>query len=133
MVKHCTRIFGNRPPPSESANLLLAALPAHEYKRIVQSLDPVSLKLKTLLHRAGEPIKHVYFPGGGFCSVLTVLKDGDIVEVATVGREGMVGITAVLDGGRVSSTSMVQGETKICYRMKANAFRQEMDRAGSLL
>jgi CRP-like cAMP-binding protein len=60
--------------------------------------------------------------------VLTVLKDGDMVEVATIGREGMVGITAVLDGGRVSSTSMVQGETEICYRMKANAFRREMDR-----
>jgi CRP-like cAMP-binding protein len=118
----------SRPPPNDNANLLLAALPAHEYKRIAQSLDSVSLKLKTLLHRPGEPIEHVYFPGGGFCSVLTVLRDGDMVEVATIGREGMVGIAAVLDGGRMSAASMVQGETEICYRMKANAFRREMDR-----
>jgi CRP-like cAMP-binding protein len=117
-----------RPPPNDNTNLLLAALPANEHKRIVQSLDRVPLKLKTLLHRAGEPIEHVYFPGGGFCSVLTVLKDGDMVEVATIGREGMVGITAALDGGPVSSISMVQGETEICYRMQANAFRREMDR-----
>jgi len=121
-------LTANRPPPDDNANLLLAALPAPEQKRIVQSLDRVPLKLKTILHNPGEPIEHVYFPGGGFCSVLTVLKDGDMVEVATIGREGMVGITAVLDGGPVSSTSMVQGETEICYRMKANAFRREMDR-----
>jgi len=52
-----------RPPPTDNANLLLAALPADEYKRIRQSLDVIPLKLKTLLHRSGEPIEHVYFPG----------------------------------------------------------------------
>jgi CRP-like cAMP-binding protein len=52
------------------------------------------------------------------------------VEVATVGREGMVGVSAVLDPNPVSSISMVQGETKICYRMTGEAFRQEMDRRG---
>jgi CRP-like cAMP-binding protein len=114
----------------ENANLLLAALPVDEYTRIIESLDPVSLKLKTLLHRPGEPIEHVYFPGGGFCSILTLLKDGRMVEVATVGREGMVGVSAVLDGNPVSSVSMVQGETEICYRMTGEAFRQEMDRRG---
>src|SRR5438093_2138608 len=53
-----------------------------------------------------------------------------MVEVATIGREGMVGVTAVLDGNPVPSTSMVQGETDTCYRMKADAFRREMDRRG---
>jgi hypothetical protein len=37
-----------------------------------------------------------FFPGGGFCSVLTVLQGGDMVEVATIGHEGMVGASAVL-------------------------------------
>jgi len=120
----------NRPPPQDNRNLLLAALPADEYTRIAQSLDTIPLKLKSLLHRAGDPIEYVYFPGGGFCSIVTVLKDGGMVEVATIGREGMVGVTAVLDGNPVSSTSMVQGETDICYRMKAHAFRLEMDRRG---
>ena len=70
----------NRPPPTDNANLLLAALPADEYKRILPSLDLVPLKLKNIIHRAGDPIEHVYFPGGGFCSMLTVLKDGGMVE-----------------------------------------------------
>jgi CRP-like cAMP-binding protein len=121
----------NRPPPTGNENRLLAALPADDYKRILPSLDLVPLKLKTLIHRAGDPIEHVYFPGGGFCSMLTVLKDGGMVEVATIGREGMVGVSAVLDGNPIPSTSMVQGETDICYRMKADAFRREMERRGA--
>jgi CRP-like cAMP-binding protein len=129
MVKRRTH-SANRPPPTGNANLLLAALPAAEYKRVAQSLETVPLKLKAFIHRAGDPIEHVYFPGGGFCSMLAVLKDGGMVEVATIGREGMVGVSAVLDGNPASSTSMVQGETAICYRMKADAFRREMDRRG---
>jgi CRP-like cAMP-binding protein len=120
----------NRPPPQDNRNLLLAALPADEYNRIAESLETIPLKLKSFLHRAGDPIEHVYFPGGGFCSMLAVLKDGAMVEVATIGREGMVGVTAVLDGNPVSSTSMVQGETDTCYRMTADAFRLEMERRG---
>lgn len=56
-------------------------------------MDVIPLKLKELLHTPGGHIQYVYFPGGGFCSIVTVLKDGGMVEVATVGREGMVGAT----------------------------------------
>ena len=53
----------------------------------------------------------------------------NMVEVATIGREGMVGIDAALDGTRISrSAVMVQGESDICYRMTARVFRCEMDR-----
>lgn len=52
-----------------------------------------------------------------------------MVEVATIGREGVVGITAVLDNP-VSSASMVQGEADTCYRMQVDVFRREMERRG---
>src|SRR3989441_2262399 len=120
----------NRPPLAEVQNLLLAALPKVDRERLVPTLEIVPLKLKDLLHKAGEPIQYVYFPGGGFCSMVTVLEDGGMVEVATVGREGMVGVTALLDGGSPTAASLVQGETDICYRMAADAYRREMDRRG---
>src|SRR5712691_6023241 len=92
----------NRPPPSDSQNLLLAALPLEDYERLAPALEVVPLKLKDILHKPGEPLRHVYFPGGGgFLSLLTVLQNGEIVKVATIGREGMVGVSAVLDGGCV--------------------------------
>ena len=120
----------NRPPPisTDNSNLLLAALPQNEYSRILPRLDVIPLKLKEFLHKSGDPVRYVYFPASGFCSELTVLQDGTMVEVATVGREGMVGISAVMDGGPVPSTAMVQAAGDTCYRMTAEDFRREMER-----
>jgi CRP-like cAMP-binding protein len=124
-------LSANRLPPAGNPNRLLAALPAADYTRILPSLTVVPLKLKDILHKPGAPIRDVYFPGGGFCSMLTVLEDGSMVEVATIGREGMVGVSAVLDGTPVTSAAMVQGETDTCYRMTVDAFRREIDRRGA--
>jgi CRP-like cAMP-binding protein len=117
----------SRPPP---ANNLLAALPAGEYARLAPSLGTTTLKLKRFLHKPGEPVDLVYFPGGGFASVVTVLKDGGMVEVATIGREGMLGMSAALSRDPSPSAAMVQAESDTCYTMSADAFRQEMDRRG---
>jgi CRP-like cAMP-binding protein len=117
----------NRPPP---ANHLLAALPPDDYQRLASNLDVIPLKLKEFLHKPGEPIEHVYFPGGGFASVVTVLEDGDMVEVATIGREGMLGVSAVLNGDPSPAAAMVQAEADTCYKMAVGVFRDEMDRRG---
>jgi CRP-like cAMP-binding protein len=117
------------PPPTDT-NLLLAALPASDYQRIVALLDVVSLPLKQILHRTGELIDYVYFPGGGFCSELTLLESGEMVEIATIGREGMVGIFAGQDGQRAPSVAMVQAATALCYRLPVTTFRREMDQQG---
>ena len=123
----------NRPPPTDPQNLLLAALPPEDYARLAPALEVIPLILKEILHKPGERLQHVYFPGGGgFCSMLTVLQDGGMVEVATIGREGMVGVSAVLDGGRVPSCAMVQAETATCYRLTVDALRRETDRHGAL-
>jgi CRP-like cAMP-binding protein len=109
-------------------NLLLAALPAAEYARMLPNLQPVAVRVRQILHGPSEPVEHVYFPGDGFCSELTVLADGTMVEVATVGREGMAGMLGVGEGGTVPSATMVQGEMQTCFRMAAGAFRAEMRR-----
>jgi len=120
-----------RPRP-DFRNLLLAALPAEEQNRLATDLQVIPLTLKEYLYKPGEPTNYVYFPGGGFCSLVTVLRDGGMVEVATIGREGIVGVDAASEGGRLSSSAvMVQGETDICYRMMARSFRREMDRRGA--
>jgi CRP-like cAMP-binding protein len=121
----------SRLPRARNPNLLLAALPAADYTRIAAALTVVPLKLKDILHKPGERIHYVYFPGAGFCSMLASLENGGMVEVATVGREGMVGTTALLDGSTANAIAMVQGETDTCYRMQADGFRREMDRRGA--
>jgi CRP-like cAMP-binding protein len=125
------RSSSNRPTSETVQNRLLAALPTSDRERLVVALDVIPLKLKELLHKPGEPIRHVYFPGGGFCSLVTVLEDGSMVEVATIGKEGAVGVTGVLDGTPPSSATMVQGASSTCYRMPADTFRREMNRRGA--
>jgi CRP-like cAMP-binding protein len=112
-------------------NLLLAALPLHEYEGFVQRLEVLPLKLKQIVHYPGDPVEHVYFPGGGFLSVLTVLQDGSMVEVATIGREGMTGVSSALDGNGPRSVVMVQAQMATCYRLGVDDFRREMDRHGA--
>ena len=139
--RHSTTVpSANRPPPpaknrsprSESAavqTLLLAALSPDDYRQLAPTLELVSPRLKDILHKPGEPVQHVYFPGGGgFLSVLTVLQDGRMVEVATVGREGMVGAAAISSDGPAPGMTMVQAVMDTCHRITAKAFRREMDR-----
>jgi CRP-like cAMP-binding protein len=125
--------FKRRPPAPSGpppANQLLAALPASDYARLAPTLTVIPLKLKRFLHKPGEPLDQVYFPGGGFVSVVTVLKDGSMVEVATIGREGMIGMSGALNREPSPSATMVQAESDICYTMPAKTFREEMDRRG---
>ena len=124
----------NRPPPSAKSprsNVLLAALPPDDYTRVAATLDLIPLPLKQVIHKPGESIQHTYFPGGGFCSLLTVLADGGMVEVATIGREGMVGLPMIFEGSSSPSLAMVQAVCDECYRMPAAAFRVEMNRRGA--
>ena len=128
----------NRPPPSsrgrpslaENQNRLLAALPLDVYTRVASNLESIQLPLKEFLYKPGESIAHVYFPGGGFCSIVTVLADGSMVEVATIGREGMLGLSTVSGGHRGASAAMVQGESDLWYRLPMVAFRHEMELQG---
>jgi CRP-like cAMP-binding protein len=123
---------GTAPARSSPSNRLLAALSPADYARLAPSIETVPLRLRDHVHKPDEHISHLYFPGDGFCSVVTVLKDGSMVEVATIGREGVVGMSAVLNGNNPSpSLAMVQGEIETCYRLPVEAFRQEMDRRGA--
>lgn len=118
-------------PPAGIQNFLLAALPPEDLTRIMPLLEVVPLRLKELLHKPGEAIDYVYFPGCGFCSIVTVLEDGSMVEAATVGREGLVGLSATLDENPSSMAAMAQTDMSVCYRMDACAFREEMERCGA--
>jgi CRP-like cAMP-binding protein len=72
-------------------NRLLAALPTAEYNQLAAELRLQSTEVGRPLHDDGRPIADVYFPNGGVFSVTSRMHDDALVEVATVGREGMLG------------------------------------------
>ena len=101
----------NRPMPPRSerdltrsvGNRLLAALPADAFAILEPDLRQLTLPQGVLCYGAGEPIDQVYFPHTGMISQLITTGDGDMVETASTGREGAVGLQCGL-GPRLSFT-----------------------------
>lgn len=116
-----------------SRNLLLASLSPEDYAAIRPLLEIVALAPQLILHNPGEASKFVYFPRSGFMSVAVALRDGSMVEVAPVGREGLAGIPAT--GPSLSAMTnaliVVHGENDCAYRMRIEDFRREMDKCGA--
>ena len=56
------------------------------------------------LQEHGAPVTDVYFPNRGVFPITNEMRDGALVEVATVGIEGMLGIGVFL-GDRWSHSS----------------------------
>jgi CRP-like cAMP-binding protein len=80
-------------------NRLLVRLPEAEYDRLVPLFEPVTLAPKQLLHQINHPLMHVYFPLRGMFSLMIFMEDGKQVEVASVGHEGMIGLSVALGVG----------------------------------
>lgn len=107
-----------------NANKLLARLPQEDRLRIEEQLVPHFLRLKTVLFEPGEVVDGVHFPLDGVVSLVAPMEDGNIVEVATIGNEGLVGVPTVLGGSlRVRAISQVAGRA---LSMPTSAFLHEL-------
>ena len=104
-------------------NLLLAGLPVGELALLEPYLKDVVLKQATVLQEQGDLIEQVYFPHDGIISLLAVMRQGDAIEVATIGYEGAVGSLSGL-GPRRSYTRAVVQVSGRASRIAATRFRQ---------
>jgi CRP-like cAMP-binding protein len=109
---------------------LLSSLPQEDYLRVYSQLTWRPLRVRQVLHKHGEPIGEIFFPGRSVCSITNAMEDGGVVEVATVGREGLVGIGAVLGNSVASGDAFVQVAAEPAAVMSISAFRREMERRG---
>ncbi len=80
-------------------NNLLASLPANVLQQIETQLVPVSLPKDRTLHYPGRDVDQIYFLEEGICSMVVNLESGATVEVGRIGREGFVGMAALLGAG----------------------------------
>ena len=105
-------------------NKMLAALPANEYQRIANKLEPFDLKFGETIYEPNENIKYVYFPKSGIISFLTAIEQRSTLEVGLVGNEGMVGLSAFL-GITKSPNNAVVRAAGTAWKMKAADFLKE--------
>ena len=93
--------MSDRPtPPTVLRNRFLARLPEPSYRRLLPHLEPAEFATGQVLYELGGPIESAYFPAGAVLSALVVMRDGGVIEVGTVGFEGLVGHHGF--GGRTS-------------------------------
>jgi len=118
---------------SKRSNRLLSALPEGDYERLKGQLQPRAVQQKQPLGEAGYRIDEVHFPVDAVVSILTRMDEGPSVEIATIGNEGVVGLTVAWGGTvmnpREVATVQVPGHV---VSMEAAAFREELDRQGAL-
>ena len=95
-------------PPANSPhqNRLLAAFSPEDSERFFSNLHPVSLALRHVIQPVAAPLEYVYFIEQGVASVLTTMANGATVEVGMIGREGLVGVSALF-GAEVSSQNVI--------------------------
>lgn len=115
----------------DGGNRLLSALPVEFQREIEPGLERVSLRLRELLYEANKRIEAVYFPLNGVVSMLADLEDESLIEVATVGNEGMIGLPLFLGAVNTPgiSFSQVPGDA---LRMTADYFQRITENGGPL-
>jgi len=89
-------------------NRFLASLPAKDLSLLAPHLRTVPLERGAMLHDAGDEMEYVYFPQSGMVSIVAVMRNGAMVETATIGRTGVVGATAALGSRCAVGRAMVQ-------------------------
>ena len=89
-------------------NALLAALPVEEFERLAPMLEVIDVQIRHQVYRPREPITEVYFPLSAVFSMVGLAGDRVVVEVGTVGFEGMIGLPLFLGAGASPNAAFCQ-------------------------
>ena len=100
-------------------NAFVGALPSDERKRVFAACETVEQRAGDVLYNVGDEIDYIYFPAGSMISLVTEMEDGRIVEAATVGLEGIVGLQRFLGAHNSAHRVVVQVPGKAA-RMPSN-------------
>jgi CRP-like cAMP-binding protein len=111
----------------ESGNAILDRLPAMEREPLLAAAEELFIYSGREIYEHGGAMPYVYFPLRGIVSLVVQMAEGKLVEAATVGSEGLVGVPAFLglDFSPFSAIGQVPGEalrvpTPLCMRLAAS-------------
>jgi CRP-like cAMP-binding protein len=112
--------------PTPIANNVLASLPRKVYQDVLPLFAPVALEFGELLYAEGERMKEVYFPQTCVVSLMVVVDHDAALEVALVGRDGLVGVPLALGAELSPVRALVQG-AGTALRITRLRFRAALD------
>jgi len=90
------------------ANFLLKALPDAEYRALAPHLAMEKLDQHHVLYDIRDAVSKVYFATDAVISLVIPLSTGEVIETAMVGRDGVIGAAAALNGRLSLNRAIVQ-------------------------
>jgi CRP-like cAMP-binding protein len=109
--------------PSNTGNILLDKLPQEVRDQLLASATFIDLPQRTPLFHAEATPEYIYFLTGGLTSVVVVMAEGGSAEVGMCGREGIVGVNALLGPSMMHAECFMQ-ITGTGYRLPMSAARE---------
>ncbi len=112
-------------PPTKSnpGNRLFHTLSPAAFALLAPHIEVSEMPRGAILSQPDQPLNRVHFPESGLVSVIGVYSDGSTIEMAAVGREGCVGLPAVLGGTLATARYIVQVPGRIARINTANLKR----------
>jgi CRP-like cAMP-binding protein len=101
-------VLTNAPESGRWSNRLLAALPQETLAILERDFKEVALAQGAVCFEAGDLIDQIYFPQSGMISLLVTTGAGEMVEAATIGREGAAGMQSALGERRSFTRATIQ-------------------------
>ncbi len=104
-------------------NAVLNGLEEAVNSAVIARGEIVSLGLRERIYEPDQPIREVYFPIDSVLSVVTQMKDGQSIEVGTIGREGMSAFPLLMGASSTSNDCycQVRGDA---IKIGADLFRE---------
>ncbi|WP_058187893.1 Crp/Fnr family transcriptional regulator [Terracidiphilus gabretensis] len=112
-------------------NRVLASFTGLDIQRLAAHLVPTIFKSKRSLHEPGEQIETVYFLEDAVASVVITVKNGSTVEVGLIGRDGVIGLPAVMGSGHAVNRTFIQLPGR-GFSMKAKILREQIELSSKL-
>ena len=119
-----------------SLNAILSGLDRSDLKAVIDQGSLVNLRVKHQIYQPEEVIETVYFPIDSVLSIVSRMEDGRMIEVGTIGREGMTALPLLLGATATANEcycqipgSAFRISAKLFVTLRASAtFRQLLDR-----
>jgi CRP-like cAMP-binding protein len=106
-------------------NAVLLSIPSDEYALLRPHLELAELPRQLVLQETGQRIEFAYFLNEGLVSLVVLTRDGRSVEVAIVGKEGMIGtpLAVGLRQGSYRAITQIAGQG---LRIRADALEEAL-------
>ena len=119
--------------PARISNELLTLLPELEMERLAPHLTLLQFRVGDVLIAPSTPVEFTFFPESLIASVVALPK-AERIEAVSTGREGFVGISALLGGETLSETIVqIAGEAHRISARKLLSLLPDMPMLSALL